>query len=556
MTYLRKHPKTGVWYYRRGVPADLRPFLDNRHDWNESLRTKSYEEAKQRSLAVASNVSALFAQAQDRLNAQQTGKPPAAGIDVQTAARLVQGWKEAELHRRASALLADPFGGADAFDSECGLLATCGHAEALTVDQAGIQWLDRHGRAVGFKVRDITRGAGLLIGEDHPAHTILWHAVRDAWVAVLEQERRWRALDYSNLPTAAPAAPTVASAPVAAPAATGLRLGEVYERYAAERGITAKLKLEHATLMRRLTGELGGDVPIRSVTKAQVVLFKDLMIQMPTVLTAAQRRMPMRDIIAEFAGRDVARAARGTVIKNISFLHTFFTWAVDNGYADSNPVSGVIPAKQAGPARDKRQPYSAEDIRTIFTSDIWTDPNQPRDERYWLPVLALHTGCRLEELGQLARADVRQQDGVWFLDITTQSDDDGHDKRLKTDSSHRRVPLHPTLIRLGFPAYAGGAKGSRLFPNLKADRTGKLTAAFSKWWARHCDRIGLTDRRKVFHSFRHAFKDARRDAGLSEEIHDALTGHSGGVGRRYGNGVALPRLAQEIARVGYPSFPL
>ena len=43
------------------------------------------------------------------------------------------------------------------------------------------------------------------------------------------------------------------------------------------------------------------------------------------------------------------------------------------------------------------------------------------------------------------------------------------------------------------------------------------------------------DPAKTFHSFRHTFKRACREAGLGEEIDNALTGHSGGgVGRSYG----------------------
>jgi hypothetical protein len=55
------------------------------------------------------------------------------------------------------------------------------------------------------------------------------------------------------------------------------------------------------------------------------------------------------------------------------------------------------------------------------------------------------------------------------------------------------------------------------------------------------------DPRKVFHSFRHAFKDACRACGIHEEISDALTGHSGGgVGRTYGGQYPLKPLAKAI----------
>ncbi len=43
-----------------------------------------------------------------------------------------------------------------------------------------------------------------------------------------------------------------------------------------------------------------------------------------------------------------------------------------------------------------------------------------------------------------------------------------------------------------------------------------------------------------------------RRAGISEEVHDALTGHSNGsVGRSYWLGVPLRVLAESMAKVGY-----
>jgi hypothetical protein len=50
---------------------------------------------------------------------------------------------------------------------------------------------------------------------------------------------------------------------------------------------------------------------------------------------------------------------------------------------------------------------------------------------------------------------------------------------------------------------------------------------------------------------RHGWKDAAR-AVISEEHHDAITGHSNGsVGRSYGKGVPLKVLAESMARVTF-----
>src|SRR3954465_13484286 len=101
MNYLRKHPKSGNWFFRRTIPTALRPGFGGRHDWNESLGTKSHGEAKTRAIAVAAKVEALFQQVRDKL----AGKPPVTGVDVQTVTKLVTTWRDNELYRRATALL-------------------------------------------------------------------------------------------------------------------------------------------------------------------------------------------------------------------------------------------------------------------------------------------------------------------------------------------------------------------------------------------------------------------------------------------------------------------
>src|SRR6266702_8659542 len=101
-----------------------------------------------------------------------------------------------------------------------------------------------------------------------------------------------------------------------------------------------------------------------------------------------------------------------------------------------------------------------------------------------------------------------------------------------------------------------------LFPLLTPGPKGGLGEAWSKWFGRYIRGLGIDNRASVFHSFRHSFKDALRAAGESENVNDALTGHSGGgVGRDYGakqivRRFGLPRLAEAIAMVSYPGLDL
>lgn len=153
-------------------------------------------------------------------------------------------------------------------------------------------------------------------------------------------------------------------------------------------------------------------------------------------------------------------------------------------------------------------------------------------------------------------SDIRREDGTAYLDINTLDRRAG--KRVKNKSSRRKLPLHPELLRCGLLAYVEERRRNgddRLFPDLRPSVSGQVTGNWSKWWGRYTDDLGITDPRKVFHSFRHSFKRACRAARIEEELHDALTGHtSASVGRRYGDGVPLEVLAEAIVKVDYKSL--
>lgn len=205
-----------------------------------------------------------------------------------------------------------------------------------------------------------------------------------------------------------------------------------------------------------------------------------------------------------------------------------------------------------------RVPFDADDLNSLFSSPVFTAGFRPKggggDAAYWLPILGLWTGARLEELGQLLVEDVRHEAGIDYLDVC---DDPGTGKRLKSESSRRRVPLHPELLRLGFLEYVRQqhTRGiTRLFPDLNSSAKRQLTSSWSQWFGRYLrDFVKISDSRKVFHSFRHGFKDACRASGIPKELHDQFTGHSSrDVGDGYGGeSYPLHPLSQAMAKLAY-----
>jgi integrase len=133
----------------------------------------------------------------------------------------------------------------------------------------------------------------------------------------------------------------------------------------------------------------------------------------------------------------------------------------------------------------------------------------------------------------------------------------GRQKSLKTDAARRCIPVHPALIQIGFLDFVARRrkeKGARLFNKLVVYRD-RCTKNWSRWWARYQDGHVSKMPEKVFHSLRHGFTDATRDARIAEDIRKALLGHAGGdVTSKYGRGYIANVLASEIAKISYSAI--
>lgn len=226
-----------------------------------------------------------------------------------------------------------------------------------------------------------------------------------------------------------------------------------------------------------------------------------------------------------------------TAKRKVGILKTLFLAGLNRELVATNPADRVkTPVKQD---KKRRVGFTADDLARIFDSSIYTAQLSPvgggREAAYWLPLLALFTGARVEELAQLLVTDVRYAEGLGhYLNI---SDEAAH-SHLKNPGSRRRIPVHFILAACGFIDYAAGANPvGFLFPHLKANPRGKLGGYFSNFFSGYLrNTIRITDKRKVFHSFRHTFKDVCRSVGIEEAVHDALTGHATpSAGRKYGN---------------------
>ncbi|WP_119293439.1 site-specific integrase [Azohydromonas sediminis] len=253
-----------------------------------------------------------------------------------------------------------------------------------------------------------------------------------------------------------------------------------------------------------------------------------------------------------------------TIGKMIGFLRAAFQCAVDDDLLEANPFAGVkVTVNELEHAGKSRLPFEMQELQAIFSGPVYQPGFRPRPSLgqacHWLPLMALFTGARLEELAQLEVADI-QPDPVAGHRICIRHDV-GRSQRTKNANSVRDIPLHPRLAKLGFLEYVRSCGSGPLFPALRADRYGKRGTVFSTWFGRYLDQVGIRSRTRVFHSFRHSFVQRAKERVelVPVEVREALVGHLSArhIEMVYGHRLyPIEPLTRALAHIDWPELDL
>ena len=188
-------------------------------------------------------------------------------------------------------------------------------------------------------------------------------------------------------------------------------------------------------------------------------------------------------------------------------------------------------------------------MKLIF-SDDYTLLKHKRPDRFFIPLILLHTGARVGEIAQLGINDVRKENGVWCFDIHPSAE-----TSVKTKSSIRLVPIHSYLVKAGFLKYCEEIRKeghTQLFPALKKSANG-YGSAISKWFNKRLREKGIADKKKVLHSTRHTFITKLKQLDIQDHLISELVGHtveSITVGR-YGKKLDVKALRKAVEKLEY-----
>lgn len=292
------------------------------------------------------------------------------------------------------------------------------------------------------------------------------------------------------------------------------------ERTAGGATLAPKTMEEHRNAVRMFNEFLGSDRGVASITKKNVIDYKQALLKTPNRYTMRFPGLTLPQAIK--ANQKLAKpfstlAPKIINMKWLSHLSSILQWALNNGLIDSNPAREFRVDTGSKAHRDPSYlPFTKDELKVIFGNSIFSDPltyglNQ------WALLVMLYTGVRnSSEMARMKLANIYEEQSVPVFYLADAS---------KNHRSKRLVPIHDDLIRFGFLDHVQRLKDADetlLFPEW-AKRPDKVNDWFNNSFL---VKIGLKSKQKVFYSFRHTLATELARSGVPRELSKMISGHA------------------------------
>ncbi|MER8646696.1 DUF6538 domain-containing protein [Mesorhizobium sp. M1252] len=548
-----KHRKTGVYWFRKRVPADI-VVLTGRREVNKTLETKDPEEAKRKYAEVLAEfehewmqlrlgsgsikghnsgirATAAVNKLTPRLITDRDAHLFATAVHDEWIARFRENPSE-QLHwhtdlyeglwKRYPLPSTDPVAGVE------------GIADPIpgTMPIENIFWKSMRAGCVG-RATDILEKNGFsddpwsihktarAVGAALQRASLTLRKLEKGELELADEPAKWiRRSANSVAPTKAPAKAKSSTATL-----TGLVEGWWKESRAAGRKPSTyeSYRDSFAYLVRFLRHD-----DASKVTTKDVIAFKDHRLSTPSPKT----------------GKMVS--AKTVKDSNLSALRVVFDWGVANQIVAHNPAASVT-LKVGKPARHRSKSLSDDEANAILSGALSHQRGKENPKTFaakrWIPWLCAFTGARVGELAQLRKQDVFSRDGSWAIRITPEAG------TVKTNEA-REVPLHQQVIDLEFPAFVQEAADGHLFLNVDSSENVRGALRGLKNRLAEFGRNFVPDPNVApNHGWRHRFKTIGMEAGIPPRILDAIQGQAARtVADTYGE-VTLKTMVGEIAKL-------
>lgn len=427
-------------------------------------------------------------------------------------------------------------------------------------------------RPIASVLAEAAADAGSDFVPNSEAYTALGRALLKAYCAAAEGRMAALRGEPSEHPkTFVPVAyvDPVSLAPVRATVkvgGAGLRFSEAAARFIAElqrdetAALTEQTRAQHEAVFR-LFGDFVHDAPLKAIDRAAASEFLDKVARLHPDWgrSPETKKLTFIDVMKRHADKGEGLSNK-TLNRYVSSLTSLFKWARKRGYVDeasSNPFT-----EQSRPKARKGTfewlPYTVDELNSIFQAPIFQTPHdeciKPKVHSVetalrWVPLIALFSGMRLNEICQLKKSDIRFARKIWFFNVSEEAEG----TRLKTEAAVRRVPLHGELLNCGLIAYRNSLSDGPLFPGLKpGGPDSKHSWYFTRRYTVFRRDIGIVRPRVSFHSFRKNVTTALDNARVPQSDVAAIIGHERGFTfDTYSAGLDLPALQSIVDQIQF-----
>ena len=166
--------------------------------------------------------------------------------------------------------------------------------------------------------------------------------------------------------------------------------------------------------------------------------------------------------------------------------------------------------------------FSPEVLQAIFSKPIFTAHNIKSPSQFWIPLIGLFSGMHLQEIFNLRCDDISLVSDIWCFTVTDTA------QHINAANTTRQVPVHSTLLRLGFRTYFEDIKKTGavfLFPEI-VTAPGKVSN--TTMYRFSCDIFAIANSKNtygIFHDLRENFAHFYFRLGYREDVVPALIGY-------------------------------
>lgn len=543
--------RDGVFYFRMAVPKALVPAM-RRTEVKATLRTGDFTIARTRARRLSEACETLFGEM------RRMPELTLAEIDGRLRAYMQDSLDRGlELAR---------FMPGDTVDVNAEVIGLRGDIEQLRKQLASRSFTPDVIATAHHLLAETSAGGHLPLGSvRHASEGVARARIENARILAARLEGRYdeaalrdplfEGLKLNTLP------PEPGEAPIAAPPPlTFQMLGDRYLAHVEKAQREEKTVGDMARSLRLAYAVIGADKPAAEITAIDVAHLAEVIGTVPPNFSKLGSKVSLVEAAADNSLGPRLKPA--TQEKLFRFAKAALRWAADMELIPKQPGSNVrLPAAKLILKRGARSPYSAEQLQALFSSPAFLGHRTPsqrmelgallvRDGKFWIPWIGLYSGMRLGEIVQLLKSDVKQEHGIWYFDV---SKGENERKRIKTAAGVRRVPIHQALIDAELLDHVAATKqGKRIFEDVKFGADGYPSANFTKYWGRYGRRVGFWTQKTTFHSFRHSFIQALKEAGVPKDVRIEIVGHEGeDTHDDYGKGLSLSKLKEAVDRAQY-----